>query len=319
MAGHEELIAALAAQAQPVNAEETMAEAGRKILLADFIKMLENETGSREGGDIEHVHDMRVATRRMRSALRLLNEFFQPKAVRAIERPLRRTARALGTVRDLDVMIDSLEKAKEGLEPTAQEALSAMIERLDGERVTARHALNRVLDKGEYRHFVDDFARFVSTPGMGARKVDIESHVPWQVRHLLPIFIYQHVAQVRAYDTVLEEADALTLHALRIEIKRLRYVVTFFSDVLGASISDFISELKGLQDHLGTMNDLHVAYLRLSEMAHELDEEHQQAIGDYLEGMEAESQAMRGQVGAIWRRFNGKTVQRQLAKAVADL
>lgn len=319
MAGHDELIAALKAQAQPVNAEETMAEAGRKILLADFIRMLENEAGSRDGGDIEHVHDMRVATRRMRSALRLLNEFFRPKAVRAIERPLRRTARALGTVRDLDVMIDNLEKAKEGLEPTAQESLAVMIERLDAERVTGRAVLNRTLDKGEYRHFVDDYAKFVTTPGMGAKKVDLESHVPWQVRHLLPIFIYNHVAQVRAYDNVLDEADALTLHALRIEIKRLRYVVTFFSDVLGASIGDYISELKGLQDHLGTMNDLHVAYVRLSDMAHQLDETHQQAIRDYLEGMEAESQAMRGQVGAIWRRFNGKTVQRQLAKAVADL
>src|SRR5688572_21869623 len=97
--------AQLESQVQSVSPQDTMAEAGRKVLLADFIKMLKHEAGARTGEDIEDVHDMRVATRRMRSALRLFESYFKPKWVDAYSRRLRKIARALGVVRDLDVLI----------------------------------------------------------------------------------------------------------------------------------------------------------------------------------------------------------------------
>jgi CHAD domain-containing protein len=57
-------------------AEDAIAEAGRKAMLDDFISLIEHETGARDGTDSEETHKMRVATRRIRSALRLLKRYY---------------------------------------------------------------------------------------------------------------------------------------------------------------------------------------------------------------------------------------------------
>src|SRR5258706_11423347 len=103
-----ERIEKLSAAIQPVAADDNIAEAGRKILLAEFVKMLQHETGSRTGEDIEDVHDMRVATRRMRSLFRLLKPYYKRSAVQADKTELRHLAWTLGAVRDLDVLIDDV-------------------------------------------------------------------------------------------------------------------------------------------------------------------------------------------------------------------
>ncbi len=60
----QERINLLEAQMHPMSPEDPMPEAGRKALLAEFVKMLKHEDGSRNGEDIEDVHQMRVASRR---------------------------------------------------------------------------------------------------------------------------------------------------------------------------------------------------------------------------------------------------------------
>ncbi len=307
----------LKSQVKEVQPDDTMAEATRKALLPDFLDMLDHEAGSRTGDDIEDVHDMRVATRRMRSALQLLSDYFKPKTVREHTRSLRRIARSLGAVRDLDVLILDLQEFQKSLDDEGQAAFQSIIERLDGERSYARHHLIRLLDKNAYRRFTEDYAKFLTTPGSGARPAD--SDTPSQLRHLLPTLIYEHLGTVRAYDARIADADLNTLHALRIEFKRLRYLVSLFADVLGTSIKDFVKELKVIQDHLGRLNDLHVAQERLNAMREDLDAAEAEALGKYIDSLQVEEEKLRAQVDDIWRRFNSKTVQRQLATAIAAL
>ena len=92
-----------------VRADDTMAEAADKILLFQLRRMIEHEPGTRKGEDIEELHDMRVATRRMRAALRLFEAFLDPEALRPFLKTLRRTGRTLGAVRDLDVFWEKTE------------------------------------------------------------------------------------------------------------------------------------------------------------------------------------------------------------------
>jgi CHAD domain-containing protein len=297
-----------------------MAEAGRKAILPDFVQMLSNEDGSREGENIEYVHDMRVATRRMRSALRLLADYYKPKAVRAYNQYLRKTARALGTVRDLDVLIDGLESFGKKLRSKADKAaLQDVIARLNAERDDARYYLTRTLDKGAYPRFLGEFAAFLTTEGANAKSNGSTDVLPTQVRHILPALIYSHLGTVRAYDPLVDDADANTLHALRIEFKRLRYLLSLFSDVLGGKAKDFIDELKIIQDHLGRMNDLHAAQERLTDLLSDLSLESADVLNRYIQKLSEEQDTLRAQVPDIWRRFNTKTVQRQLASAVGAL
>jgi CHAD domain-containing protein len=139
------------------------------------------------------------------------------------------------------------------------------------------------------------------------------------VRHLLPSLIYAHLGAVRAYEGVLEDADAVTLHELRIEFKRLRYVVTVFGEVLGSSANDFTAELKKIQDHLGRIADIRAAKDMLKDAANNSDAAAQEALQQYLDAQDAEQDTLRESFGAVWQRFNTKTVQRYLSNAVSSL
>lgn len=313
-----ELIATLKTKIQPVTARDTMAEAGRKVLLDQLIKLLQHEAGSRSGEAIEDLHDMRVATRRIRSALRLLEAYYEPKRVRTYRRQLQKVARALGAVRNLDVLIADLQQFQATMDERHQADLQAVIDRLDAEREQARAALNRALDKGSYRQFVREFSEFVTSPGMGAKHGEGSSS-PSQVRHLLPVLIYSHLGAVRAYDDVIKEADGATLHALRIELKRLRYTVSLFSSVLGRTVKSFIQEIKTMQDHLGRMQDIVTAQSILNPMVCELSDGQGETLHLYLDHIEAECQQLRRQFPELWSHFNGRIVQKQLATAVASL
>lgn len=313
----EELIASLQAQVTPVEPHDAMAEAGRKALLNDYVKMLSHEAGSRAGEDPEEVHDMRVSTRRIRSTFRLLSDYYKPKAIQPYLSEMRKIARALGAVRDLDVMIERLRAFQADFE--GRDELQPVIDQFDQRWTKARKELIRTLDKDDYTTFIKDFSGFVTKTGKGAVSVDADDIHPFQVRHLLPGLIYAHLAAVRAYEPALEGASDETLHALRIEFKRLRYAVSIFSDVLGGSINEFIDELKTIQDHLGTMNDIRATKERLDEIAPELDPRALDALYQYAQTLDDEHQRLRDGFGLVWKRFNTKTVQRQLANAIAGL
>ena len=79
-----------------VEGTDPLAEAGRKILRFHFARMLDREDGTRSGEDIEDLHRMRVATRRMRAAWRLFGDAYRHKAERRYVRELRAVAASLG-------------------------------------------------------------------------------------------------------------------------------------------------------------------------------------------------------------------------------
>jgi len=308
-----ERIDQLSQAVQPVLAEDTLAEAGRKVLLVEFIKMLKHEDGSRTGADIEDVHDMRVALRRMRSAFRLLESAYKRGEIRRFNQELRRIASTLGSVRDLDVLIENLRAYQQTLEADQQADLQTVIDELESERASYRGDLNDLFDSKPYRRFIKDFSNFLTTSGEGAKSIQGDGVVPSQLRHLLPGMIYNHLATVRAYETVIEEAEAETLHALRIECKRLRYTVSLFEEVLGSQISEFIEELKALQDCLGHLNDAAGARIWLDSYTDE------PVVGAYIAALEEKEIALKTQFAEIWSRFNTRRVQQKLSSAVLAL
>lgn len=313
------LAAALAERAEPSQPDDSIAEAGRKVILKEFIKMLRKEKGARIGDDIEYVHDMRVAIRRMRSAFKLLSGYYRSKATQPYRRSLRAVMQALGEVRDLDVMIHDLTAFLPQLDADHAQAMQGVIDSLDQRRVIARAKLVDVLDSKAYQRFCEDFAEFLTTPNAGVRSFDSSAPRPYQVRHALPPMICARLADVRAYDVVLPTDDATTLHQLRIAFKGLRYTVSLFDSLLGPEIEGFIAELKAIQDHLGRLNDIAVAHERLSALMADLDGDQSAALWLYLEHLDTERPALLAQFPTVWKRFNSKTVQRKLALAVLNL
>lgn len=324
----QEMLMLLRASVRPIASDDPMAEAGRKVLLVDFIEMLQHENGSRTGDDIEDVHQMRVATRRMRSALRLLEPYFKQKTMRPIADNLRVLARRLGMVRDLDVLIEDIEKVQGKVGEDGQAALQTIIDHFDVKRQKARAKLVKHLDSNTYTRFVDDFAAFLTKEGAGAIEVAENSVTPYQVRHAVPTLLQDYLGLVRAYDNVMpivnktddtpaELPEMATLHQLRIEFKRLRYAMHFFRDVLGTSGKAFIDEIKTMQDLLGRLNDTYVAEDHLSDFVAEGLEE--SLVEAYLDELFAERLALEAALPAAWKRFNTRTVMAKFSDALLML
>ncbi|MBZ0297339.1 MAG: CHAD domain-containing protein [Anaerolineae bacterium] len=314
-----EKIEALQQHLEPPQATDPMPEAGRKVLLAQFIQLLEHEPGSRSGEDPEDVHKMRVAIRHIRSGLRLLDDFYKSKKVKGYSSELRRLMEALGEVRDLDVMMIDLGEFQQKLDTDEAAAIQEVRDLLDQRRSEARAGLIHYLKSKRFRKFIPTFTKFLTTSGYAAITPDEDEVVPYQVRHVLPPMIYEHLAQVRAYDTVLPEADAETLHALRIEFKRLRYCVALFSDVLGAKSAEFIDEIKTMQDFLGRLNDIQVAKAHLIELMDDLEGHQAAAVWLYIDYLESEKPALLETLPDAWKHFNSKSVQRKLSSAIVAL
>jgi|AMZC01.1.fsa_nt_AMZC01007220.1_2 CHAD domain-containing protein len=307
--------------------DDLMAEAGRKVLHYHFERMLFHEPGVRLGEDIEHVHDMRVATRRMRSAFRLFAPFFDEKTVRPLVRGLRRTARALGAVRDLDVF---REKAGRFLAEHPDLSLDPLFSTWQADYDAARQALLAELDSKRFARFVERFQTFVSTPGMGTLSVSSgDGALTNRVRYVVPRLIYEHYERVRAYETMLDGASLDTLHALRIEFKRLRYAVEFFAEVLGPEASLVIKEIKIMQDHLGDLNDTRVALQTLEDFISQHWHAHSgiprflreniAGVLAYADAKAAEQKHLLETFPQAWANFNREEVRRSLALAVAAL
>lgn len=240
-------------------AEDSLAEAGRKVFLFHFAQMLAHESGTRLGEDIEELHDMRVATRRMRAAFEVFGEAYEPKLIKTLLKGLRATGRALGHPRDMDVFMEKAHLYLNSLPEDQQAGLDPLLAAWEQERQAARQEMVVYLDSPGYADFIERFNRFVQTPGLGALPVSTEYPIPNRLREIVPILIYSRMASVRAFEPLLGNARIEQLHALRIEFKKLRYAVEYFREVMGPEAKYVIEVIKRLQDHLGELNDANVA------------------------------------------------------------
>lgn len=303
-------IDALTAALSPVEQSDTISAAGRKLILADTIRLIALEDGARISDDPEFIHDMRVATRRMRSVLRLLSPYYSTKQVRRLIKRLRWLARKLGMVRDLDVLLLDLSMR-------AEPALSGIVERVQHKRGKAHKKLAAALDSSDYAALIDKLTAFALET---ADPLADTPPLPVEVRHVVPVLLHQRLAAVRGFDTLLENGAQPgfdTLHALRIEFKQLRYATAAFKDVLGGTADAFVGEIKAIQDHLGRLNDVVVFEARLRKLVN--DALIDPALMAILEALQHEADRLEKDFSHVWMRFNSRAVQKNLADALLVL
>ena len=304
-----------------VKADDSLGEAGRKVLRMHLARMLHFEAGTRSGEDIEDLHKMRVATRRMRGAWRVFEGAYRPKIQRRYVRELRTIAGALGEVRDIDVRIEDLDTHLGKLPVPGREAMEPLLQAWRREREAARARLIARLDSRQYREFVDDYLDFTESPGVG--EVLTPMGRPSLVRDMAGSRILTAYEHLRAYQTIISWADVPTLHALRIEAKRLRYALEYFSEVMPVGSRKLIASVTEVQDHLGLMNDADVAATAIREWLNQnapyLPAASREAIGLYLDSREADVERLRRSFRPLWRRVMAAPFRRALGLAIAQI
>jgi len=236
---------------------DTMVEAAVKTLRFHLARMLEHEEGTRMGEDAEELHVMRVSTRRMRMALRVFEEYLDRQAMRPVLKGLRRTGRVLGAVRDLDVFQEKTQHYLDALPPERAGDLDGLLAACRAERERQREHLVDYLAGGRYRAFVERFEELLDGPLEQLSARPPADPRPQRVSQVLPGVLYKDMAVVWAFEGQLGglETPLPRFHALRKGCKGLRYTLEFFEDVLGPGARPLIKKVKGLQDHLGDLQD----------------------------------------------------------------
>jgi CHAD domain-containing protein len=194
------------------------------------------------------------------------------------------------------------------------------------------------LDGDRYAEFTESFDEILHTPEAWeppplTKKGEA---VPHQLRHVVPMVIYERAADVLAYDEwVTQPTVALEpLHRLRIAAKRLRYTLEFFEEVLAPQTRGLIKEMKRLQDHLGDLQDAVVAsellrdFLTWGTWGHA--EGKQQAalpsepivapgVAIYMAGRQRELQNLLSTFPEIWGYFQSRAFKQTVAEVVEPL
>jgi CHAD domain-containing protein len=142
------------AKAKPIpdlGADDAYAEAAAKIVEVRAGELIEHAQGVLDIGDIERVHDMRVATRRLRAALEIFEPCFPAKSYRQALGEVKRLADALGERRDRDVAIASMHGFNEQMAAPDRRGIDSLIERQRAEQEEANVALAPLVEDANLR------------------------------------------------------------------------------------------------------------------------------------------------------------------------
>lgn len=227
---------------------DTMQAAAHKVFRRLYSDALSRRDGVLRDTDIEDLHKFRVATRRLRAALKAFRPVFGRAALHDATTVSRALARATNRARDLDVFIEALDADLSCADiPVFMTHVRA--ERQDAIRTTLVAVDGVAFD--EYCGAVERLLGESHPMGRASGK----RKATRRARNEAPRMVRRRLAAVMKYEADLDAASDVQRHDLRIAAKQLRYVAEFFADVLPPPSAELVEQMKAMQDSLGDAND----------------------------------------------------------------
>jgi inorganic triphosphatase YgiF len=311
-------------QPAALTGNDSTAVALRRVIAAQLEQLRENDPGTRLGRDPEALHDMRVAIRRMRAALRAFNEGAAARLRTHLRNELRWLGRVLGAVRDLDVQLENLERHGSALPGTYRDGLEPFRRHLESLRADRRASLLSALDSPRYVRLLVRLEVFAaSKPGRSPRGAQMEPLGRRGAVLVKKAFKHLRAAGDEAGPIVAPER----LHNLRLRAKRARYLLEFLADITGKPGRRLAKRLIRVQDLLGIISDSVVAAALvcqyLDESATKTAASTSLALQEVARGGLRHSESSRKDFQKAWKRLVSKrgsdnltTVIKRLKKSV---
>jgi triphosphatase len=228
-----------------VQLPETIGALAIQALVRNAAAFEEHLPGAREGQDPLHVHQMRVATRRMRAAVRLFGDVL-PAEASSLNDGVNWIAGQLGAARDLDVQVRRLRETADEL--GLSEALAPYGAWLEEQRRRAQADLVSAIESPRFEQLIEQLHQLQGwslNPELDAPLFD---DAPQRLRGT-----YRQLRKrARAID---DHSPTTELHKVRIRAKRLRYAAEFFEVAYGKPAQRLAGLLVSLQDKLGSLQD----------------------------------------------------------------
>ncbi len=287
--------------------DQSALDAAGLVFNALLQKMMMNIDGIKKDIDAEFLHDFRVSIRRTRTAQGQFKEFL-PQGIIQQRQNFSWLAKKSNDLRDLDVYLERRAYYESLLPASLLEGAAILFTELQMQREQQLAAFCRILDSKKFQNMIASWRRFLQR---------CESSKVVQPKALV---FAQNTIRTR-YDKVLalgtgidKQTPSKKLHKLRIECKKLRYLLEFFSSLFPQkNIKTAIDHLKELQDYLGALNDFAIQQSYLNSFLQRFPGKNDKhllavaAIGALIGQLYREQQQMFKKFDKVFGRFTGKT------------
>lgn len=292
-----------------LSADDTAGPAARAVIAFHLRMFLREEAGAR-AGEIEPVHQLRVATRRLRATLRLFAPVLPASALAAIGTDLAWLGREIGGVRDLDVLADAVKTRARRVPPALRRALEPLEDAIRERRVVTHGRLLEALDGPRRRALLTRLSALSIAPPKEPQPVRLGDLAP------------DLIAPVRR--TMLDAGrrldgkrpDAESLHQLRVRVKRLRYALETLRGLGGKKVVKTLRHLERLQDFLGAHQDAvtQVAWLRAWAETAAAPAPTVLAAGALVQELTRRARRRQRRFSRAWSRVDQKSLERGLTR-----
>jgi CHAD domain-containing protein len=252
------------AQAPPwLQPDLPMAEAGRRVLQRHLEHLLARQYGLPYAADLEYVHEMRVASRRLRAAIRVFRRSFRGR-LKAQAKRLKELGDLLGQARDCDVFLDFLRVYNKKY-PKSARWLKGLVRAEKDRRRESYRRLSEALSAQSCQRFLHRFHQALCVPTGGEEEL-----IPSRKSLSKPVVLGagkalgEGLADVLRHGRKLQALSSDEQHQLRIECKKLRYVAEFFVDFAPWVSEKLVDPIVRLQDALGKGHDADLYEERLT-------------------------------------------------------
>ena len=276
----------------PKRSRENAGELVRAFLGAQREELVENEEGTRLGRDPECLHRMRVATRRLRAALRTAKGAVAPEQADKLRAELAWLGGILGAVRDLDVFTARIQAESATLEPAERNALKPIFSALAGERRKARGALTRGLNGKRYQQLLKLLDSAADGPSSPNGRVDLDRRAQKEFTRL--------AKSMGSLDG--DQADD-DIHRARILGKRARYAAELAAPRASKAAAEFVKRAKSFQDVTGEHQDAVVAEEKLRGLVSNADGPASLAVGRLIERERERRRTARAELPDAWKKL----------------
>ena len=243
-------------------------DAVRLMANAMFNRAIAQERGVITDTDTEFLHHYRVSLRKTRSLINLMKKCLPIEAHQQLKTQLSQLAKPTNLLRDLDVFILNRTHHQNLLPPCHTQGFNHLFDHIQSARASALSTVIDFFQSDRYTTSVNELKKLLQQPPSYQRSAAVKPIVTLSKKRLLKR--YKRICElgVAVNNTTPDEK----IHKLRIECKKLRYLMEFFAELFEEKpIEQLKKSLKSLQTILGDFNDYSVQKTFLVEQLQKHD------------------------------------------------
>jgi len=239
------------------NLDQSTGIFGASVLLKNLLAMQAEIDGVRQAKDIEAIHRMRVASRRLRNALPLFADYLPTRKVAIWQKQLQKTTRSLGAARDTDVQIEILKDFLNKIPvPELKYGVRRLLLRWHQKRLKLQEDVNQSIDELVKAKTLDQLQQFLEPL---AQQKEKDFVITSDLFKLASTSISGRLDEFLSYEEIIYEPENIEqLHLMRISAKWLRYSLETFAPLYADELKKYIQVMREVQDVLGEIHDCDV-------------------------------------------------------------